>query len=123
MFNREERLPAFKLTIVQYAIVRFCSCCFPACGGYKSLERKTTAPWRNKIASVRCPSWRPGQVFRSRGVSWWITIPPSPVSLYANRARPARGFSPIARGLHMTMEQLESTLTITSRAQVSADSA
>jgi penicillin-binding protein 2 len=113
MLNREERLPAFKLTIVQYAIVAILLVLLSGLWRLQVIgaQNYRTLAEQNRIRKVPILAPR-GKLFDREGRLLVDNYPSVSCFLIREPGRDLRADFPlIARGLHMTMEQLESTLT------------
>src|ERR1700678_604373 len=110
--NREERLPAFKLTIVQYAIVGILL--VPLSGLWRlqviGAQNYRTLAEQNRIRKVPILAPR-GKLFDREGRLLVDNYPSVSCFLIREPGRDLRADFPlISRGLHMTPEQLEATL-------------
>ena len=113
MLNREERLPAFKLTIVQYAIVAILLVLLSGLWRLQVIgaQNYRTLAEQNRIRKVPILAPR-GKLFDREGRLLVDNYPSVSCFLIREPGRDLRADFPlIARGLHMTTEQLESTLT------------
>src|SRR5580700_3938640 len=111
--NREERLPAFKLTIVQYAIVAILLVLLSGLWRLQVIgaQNYRTLAEQNRIRKVPILAPR-GKLFDREGRLLVDNYPSVSCFLIREPGRDLRADFPlISRGLHMTMEQLESTLT------------
>ena len=110
--NREERLPAFKLTIVQYAIVAILLVLLTGLWRLQVIgaQNYRTLAEQNRIRKVPILAPR-GKLFDREGRLLVDNYPSVSCFLIREPGRDLRADFPlIARGLHMTPEQLESTL-------------
>jgi penicillin-binding protein 2 len=113
LLNREERLPAFKLTIVQYAIVAILLVLLSGLWRLQVIgaQNYRTLAEQNRIRKVPVLAPR-GKLFDREGRLLVDNYPSVSCFLIREPGRDLRADFPlISRGLHMTMEQLESTLT------------
>ena len=113
LLNKEERLPAYKLTIVQYAIVAILLILLSGlwrlqvvgAQNYRALAEQ------NRIRKVPILAPR-GKLFDREGRLLVDNYPSVSCFLVREPGRDLRADFPlISRGLHMTTEQLESVLT------------
>ena len=112
MLNREERLPAFKLTIVQYAIVAILLVLLSGLWRLQVVgaQNYRTLAEQNRIRKVPILAPR-GKLFDREGRLLVDNYPSVSCFLIREPGRDLRADFPlISRGLHMTTEQLESTL-------------
>ena len=113
MFNKEERLPAFKLTIVQYGIVAILLVLLSGLWRLQVIgaQNYRALAEQNRIRKVPILAPR-GKLFDREGRLLVDNYPSVSCFLIREPGRDLRADFPlISRGLHMTMEQLESTLT------------
>ncbi len=112
LLNKEERLPAFKLTIVQYAIVAILLVLLSGLWRLQVIgaQNYRTLAEQNRIRKVPVLAPR-GKLFDREGRLLVDNYPSVSCFLIREPGRDLRADFPlISRGLHMTMEQLESTL-------------
>jgi len=112
MVNREERTPAFKLTIVQYAIVALLLVLLSGLWRLQVIgaQNYRTLAEQNRIRKVPILAPR-GKLFDREGRLIVDNYPSVSCFLIREPGRDLRADFPlIARGLHMTTDQLESTL-------------
>jgi penicillin-binding protein 2 len=112
MFNKEERLPAFKLTIVQYAIVAILLVLLSGLWRLQVIgaQNYRALAEQNRIRKVPILAPR-GKLFDREGRLLVDNYPSVSCFLIREPGRDLRADFPlISRGLHMTTEQLESTL-------------
>jgi penicillin-binding protein 2 len=110
--NREERLPAFKLTIVQYAIVAILLVLLSGLWRLQVIgaQNYRTLAEQNRIRKVPILAPR-GKLFDREGRLLVDNYPSVSCFLIREPGRDLRADFPlIARGLHMTPDQLESVL-------------
>ena len=110
--NREERLPAFKLTIVQYAIVAILLVLLSGLWRLQVIgaQNYRTLAEQNRIRKVPILAPR-GKLFDREGRLLVDNYPSVSCFLIREPGRDLRADFPlISRGLHMTPEQLEATL-------------
>ncbi len=110
--NREERLPAFKLTIVQYAIVGILLVLLSGLWRLQVIgaQNYRTLAEQNRIRKVPILAPR-GKLFDREGRLLVDNYPSVSCFLIREPGRDLRADFPlISRGLHMTPEQLEATL-------------
>jgi penicillin-binding protein 2 len=113
MLNREERLPAFKLTIVQYAIVAILLVLLSGLWRLQVIgaQNYRTLAEQNRIRKVPILAPR-GKLFDREGRLLVDNYPSVSCFLIREPGRDLRADFPlISRGLHMTPEQLEAVLT------------
>jgi penicillin-binding protein 2 len=113
MVSREERTPAFKLTIVQYAIVAILLVLLSGLWRLQVIgaQNYRTLAEQNRIRKVPILAPR-GKLFDREGRLIVDNYPSVSCFLIREPGRDLRADFPlISRGLHMTPEQLESTLT------------
>jgi len=112
MANKEERLPAFKLTIVQYAIVAILLVLLSGLWRLQVVgaQNYRTLAELNRIRKVPILAPR-GKLFDREGRLLVDNYPSVSCFLIREPGRDLRADFPlISRGLHMTKEQLEATL-------------
>ncbi len=112
LLNREERLPAFKLTIVQYVIVGVLLVLISGLWRLQVVgaQNYRTLAEQNRIRKVPILAPR-GKLFDREGRLMVDNYPSVSCFLIREAGRDLRADFPlISRGLHMTPEQLESTL-------------
>jgi len=112
MANKEERLPAFKLTIVQYAIVAILLVLLSGLWRLQVVgaQNYRTLAEQNRIRKVPILAPR-GKLFDRQGRLVVDNYPSVSCFLIREPGRDVRADFPlISRGLHMTREQLEATL-------------
>jgi penicillin-binding protein 2 len=112
LLNREERLPAFKLTIVQYVIVGVLLVLISGLWRLQVVgaQNYRTLAEQNRIRKVPILAPR-GKLFDREGKLMVDNYPSVSCFLIREAGRDLRADFPlISRGLHMTPEQLESTL-------------
>jgi penicillin-binding protein 2 len=112
MVNREERTPAFKLTIVQYAIVALLLVLLSGLWRLQVIgaQNYRTLAEQNRIRKVPILAPR-GKLFDREGRLIVDNYPSVSCFLIREPGRDLRADFPlISRGLHMTTDQLESTL-------------
>ena len=112
LLNKEERLPAFKLTIVQYAIVGILLVLLSGLWRLQVIgaQNYRTLAEQNRIRKVPILAPR-GKLFDREGRLLVDNYPSVSCFLIREPGRDLRADFPlISRGLHMSMEQLESTL-------------
>ncbi len=112
MANREERLPAFKLTIVQYAIVAILLVLLSGLWRLQVVgaQNYRTLAEQNRIRKVPILAPR-GKLFDREGRLLVDNYPSVSCFLIREPGRDLRADFPlISRGLHMTKDQLEATL-------------
>jgi penicillin-binding protein 2 len=110
--NREERLPAFKLTIVQYAIVAILMVLLSGLWRLQVIgaQNYRTLAEQNRIRKVPILAPR-GKLFDREGRLLVDNYPSVSCFLIREPGRDLRADFPlISRGLHMTPEQLEATM-------------
>jgi penicillin-binding protein 2 len=110
--NREERLPAFKLTIVQYAIVAILLVLLSGLWRLQVIgaQNYRTLAEQNRIRKVPILAPR-GKLFDREGRLLVDNYPSVSCFIIREPGRDLRADFPlIARGLHMTPEQLEATM-------------
>jgi penicillin-binding protein 2 len=110
--NREERLPAFKLTIVQYAIVAILLVLLSGLWRLQVIgaQNYRTLAEQNRIRKVPILAPR-GKLFDREGRLLVDNYPSVSCFLIREPGRDLRADFPlISRGLHMTPEQLEATM-------------
>ena len=110
--NREERLPAFKLTIVQYVIVAILLVLLSGLWRLQVIgaQNYRTLAEQNRIRKVPILAPR-GKLFDREGRLLVDNYPSVSCFLIREPGRDLRADFPlISRGLHMTPEQLEATL-------------
>jgi penicillin-binding protein 2 len=110
--NREERLPAFKLTIVQYAIVAILLVLLSGLWRLQVIgaQNYRTLAEQNRIRKVPILAPR-GKLFDREGRLLVDNYPSVSCFLVREPGRDLRADFPlISRGLHMTPDQLESVL-------------
>ena len=110
--NREERLPAFKLTIVQYAIVAILLVLLSGLWRLQVIgaQNYRTLAEQNRIRKVPILAPR-GKLFDREGRLLVDNYPSVSCFLIREPGRDLRADFPlISRGLHMTPDQLESVL-------------
>jgi penicillin-binding protein 2 len=110
--NREERLPAFKLTIVQYGIVAILLVLLSGLWRLQVIgaQNYRTLAEQNRIRKVPILAPR-GKLFDREGRLLVDNYPSVSCFLIREPGRDLRADFPlISRGLHMTPEQLEATL-------------
>src|ERR1700761_1564588 len=110
--NREERLPAFKLTIVQYAIVAILLVLLSGLWRLQVIgaQNYRTLAEQNRIRKVPILAPR-GKLFDREGRLLVNNYPSVSCFLIREPGRDLRADFPlISRGLHMTPEQLEAVL-------------
>jgi penicillin-binding protein 2 len=113
LLNKEERLPAFKLTIVQYAIVGILLVLLSGLWRLQVIgaQNYRTLAEQNRIRKVPILAPR-GKLFDREGRLLVDNYPSVSCFLIREPGRDLRADFPlISRGLHMSMEQLEGTLT------------
>jgi penicillin-binding protein 2 len=112
MANKEERLPAFKLTIVQYAIVAILLVLLSGLWRLQVIgaQNYRTLAEQNRIRKVPILAPR-GKLFDREGRLVVDNYPSVSCFLIREPGRDVRADFPlISRGLHMTKEQLDATL-------------
>jgi penicillin-binding protein 2 len=112
LLNKEERLPAFKLTIVQYAIVGILLVLLSGLWRLQVIgaQNYRTLAEQNRIRKVPILAPR-GKLFDREGRLLVDNYPSVSCFLIREPGRDLRADFPlISRGLHMSMEQLEGTL-------------
>ena len=112
LLNKEERLPAFKLTIVQYAIVAILLVLLSGLWRLQVIgaQNYRTLAEQNRIRKVPILAPR-GKLFDREGRLLVDNYPSVSCFLIREPGRDLRADFPlISRGLHMTTEQLEGTL-------------
>src|ERR1700728_2178491 len=112
LLNREERLPAFKLTIVQYAIVAVLLVLLSGLWRLQVVgaQNYRTLAEQNRIRKVPILGPR-GRLFDREGRLLVDNYPSVSCFLIREPGRDIRtDFPLIAHGLHMTMEQLQSVM-------------
>jgi penicillin-binding protein 2 len=112
LINKEERLPAYKLTIVQYVIVGILLVLISGLWRLQVVgaQNYRTLAEQNRIRKVPILAPR-GKLFDREGRLLVDNYPSVSCFLIREPGRDLRADFPlIARGLHMTPEQLESTL-------------
>src|ERR1700761_5316457 len=112
LLNKEERLPAFKLTIVQYLIVGILLVLLSGLWRLQVIgaQNYRTLAEQNRIRKVPILAPR-GKLFDREGRLLVNNYPSVSCFLIREPGRDLRADFPlISRGLHMTPEQLESTL-------------
>ncbi len=112
LFNKEERLPAFKLTIVQYAIVGILLVLLSGLWRLQVIgaQNYRALAEQNRIRKVPILAPR-GKLFDREGRLLVDNYPSVSCFLIREPGRDLRADFPlISRGLHMTTEQLDSTL-------------
>ncbi|HET6216332.1 MAG TPA: penicillin-binding protein 2 [Acidobacteriaceae bacterium] len=112
LFNKEERLPAFKLTIVQYAIVGILLVLLSGLWRLQVIgaQNYRTLAEQNRIRKVPILAPR-GKLFDREGRLLVDNYPSVSCFLIREPGRDLRADFPlISRGLHMSMEQLEGAL-------------
>ena len=110
--NREERLPAFKLTIVQYAIVAILLVLLSGLWRLQVIgaQNYRTLAEQNRIRKVPILAPR-GKLFDREGRLLVDNYPSVSCFLIREPGRDLRADFPlISRGLHMTPDQLEATM-------------
>ncbi len=110
--NREERLPAFKLTIVQYVIVAILLVLLSGLWRLQVIgaQNYRTLAEQNRIRKVPILAPR-GKLFDREGRLLVDNYPSVSCFLIREPGRDLRADFPlISRGLHMTPDQLEATL-------------
>src|SRR5580658_5581895 len=110
--NREERLPAFKLTILQYAIVAILLVLLSGLWRLQVIgaQNYRTLAEQNRIRKVPILAPR-GKLFDREGRLLVDNYPSVSCFLIREPGRDLRADFPlISRGLHMTPEQLEATM-------------
>src|ERR1700722_4042234 len=112
LINKEERLPAYKLSIIQYAIVAvllvLLSGLWRLQGGGAQNYRTLAGQKRIRKVPILAPR---GKLFDREGRLLVDNYPSVSCFLIREPGRDLRADFPlISRGLHMTTEQLESTL-------------
>ncbi len=113
LINKEERLPAFKLTIVQYAIVGILLVLLSGLWRLQVIgaQNYRALAEQNRIRKVPILAPR-GKLFDREGRLLVDNYPSVSCFLIREPGRDLRADFPlISRGLHMTTEQLESVLT------------
>ena len=113
LLNKEERLPAFKLTIVQYAIVGILLVLLSGLWRLQVIgaQNYRALAEQNRIRKVPILAPR-GKLFDREGRLLVDNYPSVSCFLIREPGRDLRADFPlISRGLHMTTEQLESVLT------------
>jgi penicillin-binding protein 2 len=112
LINKEERLPAYKLSIVQYVIVAVLLVLLSGLWRLQVVgaQNYRTLAEQNRIRKVPILAPR-GKLFDREGRLLVDNYPSVSCFLIREPGRDLRADFPlISRGLHMTMEQLESTL-------------
>ena len=112
LLNKEERLPAFKLTIVQYAIVGILLVLLSGLWRLQVIgaQNYRTLAEQNRIRKVPILAPR-GKLFDREGRLLVDNYPSVSCFLIREPGRDLRADFPlISRGLHMSLEQLEGTL-------------
>jgi penicillin-binding protein 2 len=112
LINREERLPAFKLTIVQYAIVAILLVLLSGLWRLQVIgaQNYRTLAEQNRIRKVPILAPR-GKLFDREGRLLVDNYPSVSCFLIREPGRDLRADFPlISRGLHMTPDQLEATM-------------
>ena len=112
LINKEERLPAYKLTIVQYVIVAVLLVLLSGLWRLQVVgaQNYRTLAEQNRIRKVPILAPR-GKLFDREGRLLVDNYPSVSCFLVREPGRDLRADFPlISRGLHMTTEQLESTL-------------
>jgi penicillin-binding protein 2 len=112
LLNKEERLPAFKLTIVQYAIVAILLVLLSGLWRLQVIgaQNYRTLAEQNRIRKVPILAPR-GKLFDREGRLLVDNYPSVSCFLIREPGRDLRADFPlISRGLHMSMEQLEGAL-------------
>jgi penicillin-binding protein 2 len=112
LLNKEERLPAFKLTIVQYAIVGVLLVLLSGLWRLQVIgaQNYRTLAEQNRIRKVPILAPR-GKLFDREGRLLVDNYPSVSCFLIREPGRDLRADFPlISRGLHMSLEQLEATL-------------
>jgi penicillin-binding protein 2 len=112
MLNREEKLPAFKLTIVQYAIAGVLLVLLSGLWRLQVVgaQNYRTLAEQNRIRKVPILAPR-GKLFDREGRLLVDNYPSISCFLIREQGRDIRAdFPMIARGLNMTVDQLEATL-------------
>jgi len=112
LLNKEERLPAFKLTIVQYGIVAILLVLLSGLWRLQVIgaQNYRTLAEQNRIRKVPILAPR-GKLFDREGRLLVDNYPSVSCFLIREPGRDLRADFPlISRGLHMSMEQLEGTL-------------
>jgi penicillin-binding protein 2 len=112
LINKEERLPAYKLTIVQYVIVAVLLVLLSGLWWLQVVgaQNYRTLAEQNRIRKVPILAPR-GKLFDREGRLLVDNYPSVSCFLVREPGRDLRADFPlISRGLHMTTEQLESTL-------------
>ena len=113
LLNKEERLPAFKLTIVQYVIVAILLVLLSGLWRLQVIgaQNYRTLAEQNRIRKVPILAPR-GKLFDREGRLLVDNYPSVSCFLIREPGRDLRADFPlISRGLHMTTDQLESVLT------------
>ncbi len=112
LFNKEERLPAFKLTIIQYVIVGILLVLLSGLWRLQVIgaQNYRTLAEQNRIRKVPILAPR-GKLFDREGRLLVDNYPSVSCFLIREPGRDLRADFPlISRGLHMSIEQLEGTL-------------
>jgi penicillin-binding protein 2 len=112
LLNKEERLPAFKLTLVQYAIVAILLVLLSGLWRLQVIgaQNYRTLAEQNRIRKVPILAPR-GKLFDREGRLLVDNYPSVSCFLIREPGRDLRADFPlISRGLHMSIEQLEGTL-------------
>ena len=124
---REDKVPALKLTMIQYVIVAILACAaHRAMAAAGSGRENYHDAGRGRTASAKCRSLRPrASLFDREGRLLVDNYPSVSCFLVATRPQIMQADLPIiARGLNMTVDQIEATLNhYRAGAEVSADSA
>src|ERR1700759_5826350 len=113
LINKEERLPAFKLTIVQYVIVAILLVLLSGLWRLQVVgaQNYRTLAEQNRIRKVPILAPR-GKVFDREGRLLVDNYPSVSCFLVREPGRDLKADFPlIARGLHMTPEQLQGVMT------------